>query len=66
MNKIVDNILHDLEVVEEQLPDDKWDEHHWKGVKTGLIRAISIITKKYLNYNLTAKEIKEMLINKER
>lgn len=55
--KIINMILEKLEDFEKQLPDDQWDEQHWKGIRSGLIVAINRILGTDLNYNLTSKEI---------
>jgi len=44
-----------------ELPDDKWDEHHWKGFKAGIIASINKLTYSSFNYNCSAKEIFENL-----
>lgn len=61
VNGIIKLLIKDLEKVESQLPDDQWDEHHWQGVKAGLIRAISAVSGIELNYHLTSAEIKKQI-----
>jgi len=61
-NLLTLNILTEFERIEQQLPDDQWDEHHWKGVKSGLIRVLELIFCKKLNYNLNSQELRKFVI----
>jgi len=54
-------LINLLQETENQIPDDQWDENHWKGFKAGIIESINFLTHSSFNYNINAKDIWENL-----
>jgi hypothetical protein len=59
-------LLAELDALDHDLPDDRWDLHHWKGWRAGLLRAIEIVASlgEHLNHNLTTEEVKKIVEDK--